>query len=61
MSEQETLIYVSLGWALCVVLYYFAGKKLGYAGGYKDGIKDGHTQVLAAMNTTSDIIQDNTP
>jgi hypothetical protein len=43
------------------VLYYFAGKKLGYAGGYKDGIKDGYAQAIAAMNTTSDIIQENKP
>jgi hypothetical protein len=42
------LLIVSLLWALCVVLYYFAGKKHGYAAGYEKGVAHGHKHGYAA-------------
>jgi hypothetical protein len=56
----EELLYVSVLWAVCVVLYYFAGKKLGYATGYEKGIEVGFKQCLSAMSATSDMIQEST-
>ena len=60
MSDYgNQLMAASALWAVCVVLYYFAGKKLGYAAGYEKGIEDGFKQCLSAMSKTSDMIQDN--
>ena len=62
MSDQTNeLLIVSAVWALCVVLYYFAGKKRGYADGYEKGVTDGHRHVLEALSKTSDLIQENKP
>ena len=61
MSGEYDLLIVSGLWALCVVLYYFAGKKLGYSTGYEKGIDAGFKQCLNAMSATSDMIQENKP
>jgi hypothetical protein len=48
-------------WAVAVGLYYFAGKKHGYADGYRAGIAQGHNNVLSALNASSEFLQEQKP
>lgn len=66
MEEMEKrmtqeLLLISGIWAVAVCLYYFAGRKHGYASGYVDGIKQGHANVLSALSASSDFLQENKP
>lgn len=55
---MDTVIVTNCLWAIALVLYYFAGKKLGYAKGYCDGIEDGHKNVLSAFNASSEFLNE---
>lgn len=54
----EEFLTISGIWAVAVVLYYFAGKKHGYANGYAAGIEQGHKNVLSALNASSEFLQE---
>lgn len=43
---MNDLLMVSAIWAFALVLYYFAGKKLGYSKGYVDGLFKGSDDVF---------------
>ena len=58
---MEQLLTLSAIWAIAVVLYYFAGKKHGYADGYSDGIRQGHQNVLSVFQASSDFLTDTKP
>ncbi len=58
---NETLFTISGIWALAVALYYFAGKKHGYADGYAAGIEQGHKNVLSALTASSEFLQEQKP
>ncbi len=59
---MSDLTLISIVWAIAVVLYYFCGKDIGYSRGYakgfEAGVKLGHANVLQAINTQSNFIQD---
>lgn len=62
MTDQTIELLTNSGvWAFAVFLYYFAGKKRGFADGYEKGVETGHKHVLAVMSATGDLIQENKP
>lgn len=62
MNDQTfELLTISAIWAFAVLLYYFAGKKHGYADGYAAGIEQGHKNVLSALSASSDFLSEQKP
>jgi hypothetical protein len=58
IDSTYALLIVNTLWSLAVYLYYWAGKRRGYADGYIDGVKEGHRNALTMLDAGSSYLQD---